>query len=199
MGSTTVLTTSSQVRTSPEDTPRPPPEVRGQEVVELESLVATHQEQIGRVVARLLDRGDDVADVVQDVFVSALENLKRFRGQCELSTWLTAIAVNKCRSHRRRVQLRRYVFGWLVRNTDAPAAAACPVETSEAHEQLHGAIARLPSKYREPIVLRYFEEYGMDEIARVLGLTRNTVEVRLSRARSKLKGMLDCPSADKSP
>ena len=49
---------------------------------------------------------------------------------------------------------------------------------------------RLPQKYREPVVLRYFESMPTDEIASALGLAVNTVEVRLSRARKKLKCVL---------
>jgi RNA polymerase sigma-70 factor (ECF subfamily) len=49
------------------------------------------------------------------------------------------------------------------------------------------AVAVLPTKYREPVVLRYLQELGTDEISRILGVSKNTLNVRLSRARKRLK------------
>ena len=49
------------------------------------------------------------------------------------------------------------------------------------------SVARLPAKYREPVILRYLEELSAEEIARILGVSRNTLNVRLSRARERLR------------
>jgi len=49
------------------------------------------------------------------------------------------------------------------------------------------AVSTLPAKYREPVVLRYLQEIGTDEISRILGISKNTLHVRLSRARKRLK------------
>jgi RNA polymerase sigma-70 factor (ECF subfamily) len=49
------------------------------------------------------------------------------------------------------------------------------------------AVATLPAKYREPVILRYLQEIGTDEISQILGISKNTLNVRLSRARKRLK------------
>src|SRR5256885_260053 len=78
-----------------------------------EEVVALYQSRVSRTVFRLTGWGQrsDVEDIVQEVFLAALNHSRRFRGAASLSTWLTAIAVNKCRSHRRRlgVMWRRFV------------------------------------------------------------------------------------------
>ncbi len=61
--------------------------------------LASHHTRVKNVVSSRLDNSDEADDVVQEVFLSALKNLKGFRGQSRLSTWLTQIAINKCHSH----------------------------------------------------------------------------------------------------
>jgi len=57
----------------------------------------------------------------------------------------------------------------------------------ETFNHVRSAVAALPAKYRESVVLKYIEELGTDEIARILGISRNALHVRLSRARERLR------------
>ena len=70
----------------------------------------------------------------------------------------------------------------------APAHAAneTPMD-SETFKRICRAVTVLPAKYREPVVLRYLQELSMDEIAQILGLSKNALQVRLSRARERLR------------
>src|SRR5947209_5770914 len=73
-----------------------------------EQVVALYQTRVARLASRLLGwRGDinDIDDVVQDVFLSALSKARSFRGESSLWTWLTIITLNRCRSQRRRAML----------------------------------------------------------------------------------------------
>jgi RNA polymerase sigma-70 factor (ECF subfamily) len=151
-------------------------------------LVESHQDQVARLACRLLGWPADVDDVVQEVFLAAWKGLPRFRGQSELGTWLMRITVNKCRSHRRREMLR---LGWLWRKGQEEAAHSEPADRAaldrETHAEIRRRVRRLPERYCEVVVLRYLEEMPVEKIGQVLGLTRNTVEVRLHRARERLK------------
>ena len=69
-------------------------------------------------------------------------------------------------------------------------ALAADGVTNEAHQMLHQTVQRLPIRYREPIVLKYLQELPTDQICRILGVSRNTLNVRLSRARRQLKQSL---------
>ncbi len=157
-----------------------------------DELVLAHQDRVVRLVYRLLGRLSEVEDVVQEVFLSVLENLKRFRGECRFSTWLTRIVLNKCRSHGRWRLRRLRLLLWGARNKALPAARVEREgdKSAESGHDVCRAVDRLPAKYREPVVLRYFEDLSIGEIGEALGLSANAVEVRLTRARQKLKRML---------
>ena len=174
---------------------------RAGESAAFDELVLAHQDRVVRLACRLLGRRQEAEDVVQEVFLSVLVHLKRFRGECRFSTWLTRIVVNKCRSHRRwRLRRWRLLFRG-VRDEELPAAGADCGDgpTAQGGEDVSRAVDRLPARYREPVVLRYFEDLSIAEIGETLGLSPNAVEVRLTRAREKLrrmlsaKGLATCP------
>jgi RNA polymerase sigma-70 factor (ECF subfamily) len=156
-----------------------------------DDLVARHQDRVAALAHRLLGWPDDVEDVVQDVFLAALKGLPRFGGRSRLSTWLTSITVNACRSRqRRRASWLRRLAG--LRGTrDADAWNAAPRSAGfDAGDEVRRAVQALPAKYREVVVLRYLEEMSVREVAEAIGLPTNTVEVRLSRARVRLRERL---------
>jgi RNA polymerase sigma-70 factor (ECF subfamily) len=152
-----------------------------------DELVAEHQERVARLCYRLLGWQADVDDAVQDVFMAVLRSLPKFRGESSVSTWITRIAVNTCRSHGRRRRLR--IFSSLRESPEPPIAQSAEHELldRERFERVRAAIRRLPAKYRETVVLRYLEELSVSDVAGVLGLGKNVVEVRLNRARKFLK------------
>ncbi len=152
----------------------------------LPQVVAGHQERIGRLASRLLGWRGDIEDVVQDVFVSALANLARFRGESQLTTWLYRITVNECRRARRRRRLREMLR--LVSDAAAPPERAH--HGSDRSAAIRQAIVGLPPKYREVVVLRYLEELRVPEVAVILNVSTNVVDVRLHRAREQLRTAL---------
>jgi len=112
---------------------------------------------------------------------------KGFRGQCLVRTWLYIITINKCRSHQRRQRL--HLKGLLI--------LACPSlcwglfrHPEQALQAVRRALDRLPNRYREPAVLWYLQELPTEQICQVLAINRNTLHVRLARARERLRGLL---------
>jgi RNA polymerase sigma-70 factor (ECF subfamily) len=158
----------------------------------LEQIVTDHQQRIARLVSRLSGWTGETEDLVQDVFVKALANAKRFRGDSKVSTWLTSIAINVCRSHQRtRVFRATFWKKWMNRRVEPDVDdAAQPVQQIERVRRVTEAVRRLKSMYREVVVLHYLEGLSSDDIGGVLGITRNTVEVRLHRARQMLREIL---------
>jgi RNA polymerase sigma-70 factor (ECF subfamily) len=159
---------------------------RGDEAA-FDEIVLRFQHEVAALVSRLLAWSGDVDDVVQEVFLAVYLNLRRFRGDSSLKSWIFTITVNKCRSKKRK--------RWLVtrdsnRAISENAAAAADGLTQEAHQAVHQTVQRLPLKYREPIVLKYLQELPTDQICRILGISRNTLNVRLLRARQQLKQRL---------
>lgn len=157
-----------------------------------ERIVSEHQASVVGLAYRLLGWTGDVDDVVQDVFLAVFNQLDRFESRARFSTWLTTITVNACRTQRRKRLLR---LKFMLRAADRAKTAWStapdrPALDAESGERVRGAVRGLSPRYREVVVLRYLEEMPIDEIGAVLGLKRNAVEVRLNRARRRLKEML---------
>lgn len=157
----------------------------------LERVIADHEDRVRRLARRLTGWSEDAEDVVQEVFVAVLEHLPRFRGDSSVATWVTAITLNRCRAQRRR-RLIRLAFLAKARHAPGPQSPAAGerIDDAERHERVRRAVRALPRKDREVIVLRHLEQMELDDVATVVGATRAAVEVRLHRARAKLKTML---------
>ena len=162
-----------------------------------ELLVSLYQGRIARLAYRLLGWSGDVDDVVQDVFLAALRNAGSFRAEASLWTWLTRITLNRCRTHQRRRLIRQRLRQVLSRRRPcasgpADAGAIC----DEVAGAVRAAVAALPARDREVIVLFYLEQQSAPQIAVLLGTSANGVELRLHRARAKLRIALQKVMAD---
>ena len=151
-------------------------------------IVERYAAEVAALANRLLGWPQDVDDIVQDVFTAAFTGLRRFRGDCRLRTWLFTITINTCRRHRGRLHRRRTV------PIDEAAPTLCLNEHAEmvaidreTCARIRRAVRGLPARYREVVVLRYLQELETTEICRLLGISRNTLNVRLNRARKRLK------------
>ncbi len=151
-----------------------------------DKIVEQYSADIAMFANRLLGWPGDVDDVMQEIFIAAFLGLKKFRFECSLKTWLFTIAINKCRTYRYKRMLRLQMFEKATvehKTHNTPS----DIETSD---RVRRVVASLPAKYREPIVLKYLQELPTVEISRILGISRNALHVRLSRARERLKEKL---------
>jgi len=146
-------------------------------------LYARHTPRIYAFVLRLLGGNElDAQDVVQDTWIKAVEKLDQFRWQSSLSTWLTGIALNRCRE-----LFRQRDRNWIALGEE-PA-----VTTGEhVHERidLETALTELPPGYRTVVVLHDVEGFTHEEIADRLEISSNTSKSQLSRARRALRSRL---------
>jgi RNA polymerase sigma-70 factor (ECF subfamily) len=151
-------------------------------------IVEQHSSDIAALANRLLGWTGEVEDVTQDIFLAAFLGLNKFRCDCSIKTWLFTITVNKCRSYRyKRVLRRRLISQAAAKLADSQENAdSRPIE-AETFERVRRAVQALPVKYREPVVLKYLQELPADEISRILDISKNTLQVRLNRARAQLK------------
>jgi len=172
--------------------PAAPPDVAAKGEVDFDRAVAEHHQRIRLLVFRLLGWRDGIEDVVQDVFLAAWAGWSRFGRRSSVGLWLKRIAVNKCRSRLRRESVRARWLGWMRTATakPSPPSAEHLLGQKEQTEKVRAAIQSLAPAYRETTVLFYLEQLSIDEISEVLGVRRNTVEVRLHRARRELEKIL---------
>jgi RNA polymerase sigma-70 factor (ECF subfamily) len=160
------------------------------EAAAFDRLVSLHEPAVRRLAHRLLGwRDGEVDDVVQDVFLTLLKRLSSFRGQARLSTWLAAVTLNRCRTHRRRQWTR---LRWLRAQRLVPPDQSDGIGTmaEETSATVQRAVRELKPADREVIVLFYLEQLPIAEIAALLGARTNAIEVRLHRARQRLKARL---------
>jgi RNA polymerase sigma-70 factor (ECF subfamily) len=149
-----------------------------------ERIVERYSAEVAALANRLLGWPGEVEDVTQEIFLAAFLGLKRFRCECSLKSWLFTITINKCRSFRHK---------WKLRNLQAiPTAYETGFLSIDAEDfrRVRLAVAGLPARYREPVVLKYLQELGTDEICRILRISKNVLHVRLSRARKRLEPKL---------
>lgn len=158
----------------------------------IERLVQTYQQDVYRMALSILDDPDDADDATQEVFLSALRALESFK------TWLFSITINICRNRLKRGKTRerlRQVLQsvWrsdqthLERRQRDPESEAIQNESDSA---LWRAIRALGDKHRIPVILHYYHEMSVAEIAETLGAPVGTVHSRLNHARDKLRTML---------
>lgn len=164
-----------------------------------ELLVRRHKTPLYRLARRYVGNSDDAYDVVQEAFVSAWLALRQFDPQQSFAGWLRAITLNKCRDHGRRQAARHRILELLALE---PVAATAPAENESDSGQdsleverqrlqwLDRSIAELPRRYKEPLLLVFVSGLTQQEAARELGISAKAVEMRLRRARSRLREIL---------
>lgn len=122
-------------------------------------------------------------DALQDTFERAVKSYVHFRGESEEKTWLTRIAINVCKNmlrspwHRRRIDDTSFLTQLSMNHPSLEAS----------DEELILAISRLSSKHKEVVLLFYYEEMKIKEIAAMMNMPEATVSSRLLRARAELK------------
>ena len=149
---------------------------------DLEKLMRQYGDSIYRLCLIYLRDTHLAEDAVQDTFLHAFRAKDGFQGQSSEKTWLTAIAVNICRSYLRSSWFRR--VDMVLDNIPAPPQA------EPDDDALISKIMELPGKYREVILLYYYQQLTVPEIADMLRLSPDTVYSRLRRSREKLKPKL---------
>lgn len=166
-------------------------------------IMQRHNRRLYRVARSVLDDDAEAEDVVQEAYVRALTHLDGFRGEAQLSTWLTKIALNEAlgRLRRRRTTVAlkdldaindqgeaRVIYLPSARQDSDPETAAA---RAEVRRLLERAVDQLPASFRMVFVLRDIEEMSIEETATQLGLRPETVKTRLHRARRLLRQSLD--------
>ncbi len=170
--------------------------------LEFQNIYLAFQPKILRYLGRLAG-GQEAEDLTQEVFVKVSKALANFRGDSSLSTWVYRIATNTALDRLRHPSARRTVQTGL---SNAPAESVdaemqdrnawtgekvpppeSQVFRNEMNECIQGYIAGLPRNYRTVLVLSHFEELSNEEIAKILGLSLETVKIRLHRARKRLE------------
>jgi RNA polymerase sigma factor (sigma-70 family) len=149
-------------------------------------LFDRHGPIAGALVSRLLDRPEDIDDVLQEAAAQALVCLDRLQSPSRFGPWLCGIALNLARQQL-RAKARR--ARWSAPLVGAPSTEDLMVE-AETAAKVRAAIGTLPSGQREAVQLFYLDSLNEAEVAAELGIARSAVKSRLYKARRSLSGHL---------
>ena len=157
-------------------------------------IVRRWERRIFALAFGMLGREEDARDATQETFLAAFRNLRGFRGEAKVSSWLHRIAVNQCITRQRRAKVRNEAALDDEAEKDAGSFAApleeSPSNTVENFERtvaVRRAVNSLPLELRQVIVMKEFEELTFREIADALDLPLSTVKSRLYTALRQLQ------------
>jgi RNA polymerase sigma-70 factor (ECF subfamily) len=162
-------------------------------------LMEPWQSRLLRQAAALSGDLSAADDLVAETFVEAWKSLARYDGTCRFSTWLYAILLHRYQKWKRRARSRPVALAWLpvferdhlvARQENVPSPEPSPAEDASCHENsalLRACIDRLPEKHRQIILLRFYEDASLPDMANVLGCPVGTVKSRLHHALEKLR------------
>ena len=155
-----------------------------------EALFATHYRPLLRTAFLLVGERGEAEEVVQEAFARLLASHRRVRDVDRAPGYLRAIVVNQCRGRLRKRGSSRRGAPKLVAFPD-PSSAADHVVAQDDRAALASALARLPERQRECIVLRYYGSLSEAEIADAMGVSRGSVKTHASRGLAALAEMLE--------
>lgn len=164
-----------------------------------EALMRQHNARLFRVARAILKNDSEAEEVVQDAYVAAFRNISQFRGDSQISTWLTRIAINGALMRLRHTRRDRVVVPFDTGDREsAPLdiadekAESPPVATlrAEIRAILERRIDELPVVFRTVFVMREVEEMSVEDTAACLSIPAATVRTRLFRARALLRRSL---------
>lgn len=158
-------------------------------------FLARYKLPVYRLIRSTIGDADEALDLTQESFVSAFAALKSYDPGRSFQTWISRIALNKCRDWARRRAVRSFFTRAAPIEDGLAVAAEQPLPDAEAFDRAElahvmQAMARLPHRLREVLVLRTVEGLSQAEAAEVLGVSEKAVETRLYRARGRLGEIL---------
>ena len=170
--------------------------IQGDETA-IAQLIQEHQLGVFRLALSILNDPGEANEAAQDTFIAALNALRSYRENSSFKAWLYTIALNISRSRLRKrkalEQLQRRLTAIFHIQSQRPPTLEDMVVGNEEDAALWKALEMLGEKHRIPIVLRYYHDLTVSEIANILKIKEGTVHSRLSIARERLRSELDGP------
>jgi RNA polymerase sigma factor (sigma-70 family) len=162
-----------------------------------EVLMRRYNRRLYRLARASLHDETEAQDALQDAYLSAFRSSGQFRGDSRLSTWLSRLVINECLGRQRRTSRRQNVVPIVSSDSETVASVADDGDLpdkeagrAQMRVVLERKVSELPDIYRVVFVLRSVEELSVEETARCLDLTEETVRSRHFRAKSLLRESL---------
>ena len=154
-----------------------------------EELIEAYEKAVTNFAFTYVKDWNQAEEITQEVFIKVHKHLGTFDWRSTVKTWLFSITANQCKDHlraagRKANGFQRIIQSFVSRNEESPEEVYIKLEESRSLAQ---DVLALPLKYREVLVLFYYEELSTVEIAKLLIMNASTVRTRLDRARGLLR------------
>ncbi len=153
-------------------------------------LVIRYEKKLLRYGSKFLFYQENIQDTVQDIFIKAYINIKSFDVSKKFSPWIYRIAHNEFINIIRKKKKEPILFfnaDTIFSFKDKKEDLLLDFDKNQERKEIEKYLKKLDIKYREPIILYYFEDKSYEEISDILGIPTSTVGIRLKRARQKIK------------
>lgn len=154
-------------------------------------LMNKYRKVVYAVAYRYSGNHEEANDLTQEAFIKAYKSLKNFRGEASFKTWLLRIVTNLSINLKKSGRMSKD-SGYVPEDMDEGASpeALDQVLTSQRNAQLYAAIAKLPPKQKQALMLKTFEDMTCDQVAEAMNCSAGTVKANVFNAIKKLKGFL---------
>lgn len=159
---------------------------------DIETLIRQYGNDVLRTAYMYVKDAHTAEDIFQEVFIKVNQKLSTFEGNSSIKTWIIRITINTCKDYlksawnRRVIPMMEYQEDAIISETDYD-----DVEKRDTKELIKKSVLSLPSKYKDIVLCVYFQEMTIIEAAKTLKIAEGTAKSRLSRARLKLKSILE--------
>ncbi|MGL4736928.1 MAG: sigma-70 family RNA polymerase sigma factor [Cellulosilyticaceae bacterium] len=164
-------------------------DLQKEELMDIERLVSAYGDSVLRMCVLYLKDRALAEDAVQETFIKVYQKYHTFKHEAGEKTWIMKIAINTCKNYRRTCWFQKVITGVDLETISEESIEGKMIQ-GEDEKRLFDEVMGLSIKYKEVILLYYYQELSTKEIAEVLGLKEGTVRVRLQRAREKLSVQL---------
>ncbi len=153
-----------------------------------EQLISQYERLVSHAIFRLIHNPADREDVCQEVFVKVYKQLRSFRYQSRLSTWIARIAYNTAINHLRKRRELTVEADW--EQADETSDPALAMGERQLQEFVHARMDQLTVVEKSVLTFYHLEEMSVSEISRVMDRPEGTIKSDLYRARKKLKDLI---------
>jgi RNA polymerase sigma factor (sigma-70 family) len=154
-------------------------------------LVNKYKKQVYYAIRRMVVDHDDADDLVQETFIKVWKNLKNFRAEAELFTWIYRIAINEALSFLQRQKIK---YAFMVQNFDHVLAKKMEADDAlsgnEIQLRLQKAILSLPPKQRLVFNMRYYDEIKYEDMSKIVGTSVGALKASYHLAAKKVEYFL---------
>lgn len=161
------------------------------EPVAVNEMVTRKLPRLLALAGRILGDADEARDVAQESFLRIWRHAASWRsGEARFDTWLHRVALNLCHDRLRRRKERPLAEADTLALADSAPPLDEQLETTERNARMAAALAALPERQREAIVLQYYQELSNIDAAALMNISVEALESLLSRARRQLRSQL---------